>query len=310
MQSQRPIYKKRGIPTRYFYAVHKGHAPGVYTSWAETLNQISNFKGAVHKKFLTMSEAQHFVVTGQHKLPQHVNTQTADWEKKEVHCWTDGSCIRINNKPFYAGSGVFFGINSAFNIAQPFMFAPLTNQRAELYAVILALESCQERRVPADFKVFIHIDSQYAMNCCSHWLPGWLSNNWKTSNGGPVSNRDLLERLAVLLKLWNVQFIKVKAHANDYGNEQADKLAKEGAEYAKKMCLVPREPLQWNVVDQDERFNDAALYGINGQRIAVKKGDREERHCESDGGDGLHPDIPSGELSASDTGEAAEVHPV
>ncbi|KAG9693288.1 hypothetical protein KCU95_g9755, partial [Aureobasidium melanogenum] len=50
-------------PTK-FYGVHKGHKPGVYTSWADAQNTIADFKGAVYKSFKTREEAQSFFKNG------------------------------------------------------------------------------------------------------------------------------------------------------------------------------------------------------------------------------------------------------
>ena len=44
--------------------MHKGHKPGVYTSWADAQNTIADFKGAVYKSFKTREEAQAFFKNG------------------------------------------------------------------------------------------------------------------------------------------------------------------------------------------------------------------------------------------------------
>jgi ribonuclease HI len=44
--------------------VHKGHKPGVYTSWADAQNTIADYKGAVYKSFKTREEAQSFFKNG------------------------------------------------------------------------------------------------------------------------------------------------------------------------------------------------------------------------------------------------------
>ncbi|KAK0733031.1 ribonuclease H-like domain-containing protein [Lasiosphaeria miniovina] len=44
-----------------YYAVRAGHKPGVYTTWAICQQQISGFKGAVFKSFLSYEDASAFV---------------------------------------------------------------------------------------------------------------------------------------------------------------------------------------------------------------------------------------------------------
>lgn len=47
-----------------FYAVHKGHRPGVYTDWPSAEAQVKGFPGNVHQKFHTREEAEAFVLYG------------------------------------------------------------------------------------------------------------------------------------------------------------------------------------------------------------------------------------------------------
>ncbi|KAL2632942.1 hypothetical protein R1flu_004421 [Riccia fluitans] len=44
-----------------YYAVARGHRPGVYTSWAETKAQVDRFPDARHKKFSSRAEAEAFI---------------------------------------------------------------------------------------------------------------------------------------------------------------------------------------------------------------------------------------------------------
>ncbi|PIL28019.1 hypothetical protein GSI_09870 [Ganoderma sinense ZZ0214-1] len=44
-----------------FYAVAKGHVPGIYSAWDECQKQITGFAGNKHKKFSTVTEANAFL---------------------------------------------------------------------------------------------------------------------------------------------------------------------------------------------------------------------------------------------------------
>lgn len=50
-------------PTR-FYAIQRGHRPGVYTNWAHAQEQIKGFQRPRYKKFATREEAEEFVKLG------------------------------------------------------------------------------------------------------------------------------------------------------------------------------------------------------------------------------------------------------
>lgn len=77
-----------------------------------------------------------------------------------------------------------------------------TNQRAELLAIILALEWALEEQQNVWQRngaftlidVEIKADSRYAYNCLTVWLPTWQRNGWMNSHREPVVNRDLIEK--------------------------------------------------------------------------------------------------------------------
>ena len=52
-----------------FYAVHRGHKPGVYTTWDECKAQVDNWPGAKHKKFANAQDAMNFSKYGDNPPP-------------------------------------------------------------------------------------------------------------------------------------------------------------------------------------------------------------------------------------------------
>ena len=118
------------------------------------------------------------------------------------------------------------------NISEALPGARQTNQRAELTAILRALDT-----VPKDRDVMIVTDSRYAIDCVTTWYVNWRKNGWKTSAGKAVENRDLVESIlsrvderAALAS--QTLFEWVKGHANDPGNVAADQLAVAGARKA------------------------------------------------------------------------------
>lgn len=102
-----------------------------------------------------------------------------------------------------------------------------TNQRMELLAVIEALAATPEGDVE------IVSDSTYVVKCFhDRWHQGWMRRGWKNSQGQPVANRDLWERLLSLAldSSRNVTFRWVKGHSGDPMNEFVDTLATEAAD--------------------------------------------------------------------------------
>ena len=102
---------------------------------------------------------------------------------------------------------------------------PVTNNRAELTAVIEALSSLTNAST-----VDLTTDSEYVMKGATEWLHGWKRKGWKTASKKPVKNADLWRQLDQLLEVHSVRFHWVRGHSGHPENELADALAVAGAE--------------------------------------------------------------------------------
>jgi ribonuclease HI len=103
--------------------------------------------------------------------------------------------------------------------------ANTTNNRMELTAVIRALEALK-RACHAK----VYTDSVYVQKGMSEWIVGWKARNWRTADKKPVKNDDLRRELDVLAQHHTVEWVWVKGHAGNVGNERADMLANKGVE--------------------------------------------------------------------------------
>lgn len=144
--------------------------------------------------------------------------------------YTDGSSLSNGRAGANAGVGVWFGVRDTRNISEPLSGPRQTNQRAELTAILRAINVS-----PLHRHVQIFTDSQYSIKCVTVWHHAWIRNNWNTSLGLPVENRDLVEQIVKKIQERaqhgsHTDFEWVKGHtgAKD-GNHYADQLAVEGA---------------------------------------------------------------------------------
>jgi ribonuclease HI len=103
--------------------------------------------------------------------------------------------------------------------------AHTTNNRMELLAVIRALETLKR-----GCRVRLHTDSQYVQKGISEWIHGWKLRGWRTADKKPVKNDDLWRRLDELAQQHEIEWLWVRGHNGDIGNERADALANKGAE--------------------------------------------------------------------------------
>ncbi len=100
-----------------------------------------------------------------------------------------------------------------------------TNNRMELTAVIRALETLKRKS-----KVKLYTDSSYVQKGMTEWIGGWKAKNWRTADKKPVKNDDLWKTLDVLAQAHQVEWIWVRGHNGNDGNERADALANQGVE--------------------------------------------------------------------------------
>lgn len=143
-----------------------------------------------------------------------------------VEIYTDGAC---SGNPGPGGWGARLSYGEHVKELRGGEGPSTTNNRMELLAAIMALESLTRPST-----VRIHTDSAYVRGGITSWLAGWLRNGWRTSAGQPVKNADLWRRLADAAKPHEVEWLWVKGHAGDPGNERADELANIGMNEARE----------------------------------------------------------------------------
>lgn len=139
----------------------------------------------------------------------------------EVEIWTDGAC---KGNPGPGGWGVLLTQGRH----QKTLFggeAYTTNNRMELIAVIEALKALKR-----SCRVTIHTDSQYVKRGMTEWLVNWKQRNWRTAAKKPVKNADLWQELDELVQEHEVNWVWVRGHSGDPGNEKADELANKGVQ--------------------------------------------------------------------------------
>jgi ribonuclease HI len=137
-----------------------------------------------------------------------------------VEIYTDGAC---SGNPGPGGWGAVLTRGSKSKEICGGESSGTTNNRMELMAAIQALETLTR---PATVR--LHTDSAYLRNGITTWLPKWKRNGWRTADKKPVKNADLWQRLEAAAGQHQVQWLWVKGHAGDPGNERADALANQG----------------------------------------------------------------------------------
>lgn len=117
---------------------------------------------------------------------------------------------------------------------------PPTNQRAEITAIIMALEWALEKyetlRSRPELRVTIYSDSQYAVRCMDDWIYKWCRNGWTNARGSEVVNRDLIERAShlddLVAELGSVDYVWIRREEN----QAADELCRQRLDEDDGLC--------------------------------------------------------------------------
>lgn len=155
-----------------------------------------------------------------HKLLQMPKENVVtEFSEDAVVVYTDGACSGNPGGGGWAAILNFKGKEKILSGGEE----NTTNNRMELMAVIMGLESVKEKQ-----NIKVYSDSAYVVNAFNqNWLSNWQKNNWKTSGNGEVLNKDLWQRLLTVVEKHNVEFIKVKGHSDNENNNRCDALARE-----------------------------------------------------------------------------------
>jgi ribonuclease HI len=136
---------------------------------------------------------------------------------KTVTIYTDGAC---SGNPGPGGWGAILewnGVEKELRGGEN----PTTNNRMELTAVIVALETLKEACI-----VELYSDSKYVIDALTKgWLASWRKNGWRKSDKKPVLNIDLWERLLPQLARHEMHYHWVKGHAENEKNNRCDQMA-------------------------------------------------------------------------------------
>ncbi len=202
-----------------------------------------------------------------------------DGEKRAM-VYADGACLRNGREDALGALGVWFNNNHEYNLStvlKPSTDLTITNNSVELKAIEQALQMCVDKGLR---KVRLITDSRIALHKLS------MYDKASTNQKGAHQYAEILQKITVLQKETNSEIEWVRGHRFDYGNKQADRLAKkalllhEGAEIDKLCAESSSESLNDNenrrvdeylrCRDADENLRDEVNYNKKLQKEPTK----------------------------------------
>ncbi len=150
-----------------------------------------------------------------------------------MEIYTDGSLKRTKNG-ILCGYGIYFPNGEIENVSAKFDIPPITNNRAELFAIYRSIKKVI-KRYTFDL-INIYTDSEYSQKSLTIWINDWKKNDWKNSKKKPVENQDIIKKIDKYLLKYkgkiSIQWVRAHTNNNDVhsrNNKAADELANEGA---------------------------------------------------------------------------------
>jgi ribonuclease HI len=160
-------------------------------------------------------------------------TDATDMDKRDrndtLYVFSDGNCKRNGKVNCVAGYSVLFTEDSKsplykFNCTKIIVSNP-TNNKAELYGINKICKIIYDNyKLFYKKNIIICTDSNYSINCVSVWHPTWVENNWITSKGEPVKNKELISSITYLIeKLKKANITITFQHVNAHMSEPSNK---------------------------------------------------------------------------------------
>ena len=187
-----------------FYAVKRGLVPGIYESWDECKPNIYEFPGAQFKSFTTKEEAEAYLFRKENPASSPFND----------YAYVDGS--------FNPGKNIYgFGVVAVIN-GQDYEFQgvgsvpdmiAMRNVSGEILGAMSAISLALERGVK-EFTIYYDYMG----------IEMWAEGRWKRNLSGTKQYYNFIQKAKEKIQ---INFIHIKGHSGNEGNELADKLAKE-----------------------------------------------------------------------------------
>lgn len=186
-----------------FYAVAKGHNPGVYTNWDDAKKQVENYPHNKHMMFNTLPDALQFIqeVNQEEKLA-HQNTQ---YDTDAIIYVGGFSQISEEKKTVLHSMYYLEPKNTALNAIKKIHRINLPTYEADMHlAELSAVIKAVEKAISMNFK---NIEIHYVFNGVNKFATGeWFP---KTKY-----NLAYVQKLEKLQQKINLVFVRNDLHAN------------------------------------------------------------------------------------------------
>lgn len=209
-----------------YYAVKSGRIPGIYLSWSDCELQVKGFSGAIYKSFTGKKEAEEFI-SGVSKVSPPVIIPAKLSNENIIEIYSDGSHFKHSQEQ-YLGIGVF-----ALYLGEEYRLSDhcdtellreygienskISNPTCEFLAFAQTLKFLSQYDLNPKYTFVFKIDYVGVAN--------WMEGTWRCKEPYIQKIKTICD--AYIRKIKSKIVIEhVAGHSGNYGNDQADKMAK------------------------------------------------------------------------------------
>tara|TARA_R110001599_G_scaffold317392_1_gene526672 strand:+ start:82 stop:771 length:690 start_codon:yes stop_codon:yes gene_type:complete len=211
-----------------YYAVKSGKVPGIYLSWSECETQVKGFSGAVYKSFTSKKEAEEFI-SGKKSVSIEKKKEETDFlsDPNTIEIYSDGSHFKHSAEQ-YLGIGVF-----ALYLGEEYRLSDhcdsellkeygienskISNPTCEFLAFAETLKFLYLYNLSQKYTFIFKIDYVGVAN--------WMQGTWKCKEPYIQKIKTLCDTYIRKIKC-KIVIQHVSGHSGNYGNDEADKMAK------------------------------------------------------------------------------------